>query len=137
MRVLKFGGSSVATAQRIKNIGEILKIYQKRNEHFALIFSAFGGVTNLLVEMSRLAARGKLEYLDLLHEFKDRHIKEAKLLMPDNASRGLLKQLKENHKTLKQLLKGIFLVREASPRTIDYVFSFGERNSCLIITEFF
>ena len=136
MKVLKFGGSSVAQPDRIRGIVTILKEYYASGDHFTVVFSAFGGVTDSLIEMSALAARGDDRYGQLYQEFADRHqaaisqlIKEEKLREETAA------QMRRSHEVLKNLLYGIFLVREASPRTMDYVLSFGERSSSYIITQ--
>ena len=55
MKVLKFGGSSVAKPERIQGIVSILKKYQARNDQFTVVFSAFGGVTDLLLDMAAKA----------------------------------------------------------------------------------
>ncbi|KAA3625487.1 MAG: bifunctional aspartate kinase/homoserine dehydrogenase I [Bacteroidetes bacterium] len=133
MKVLKFGGSSVAKPERIRMIMDILKSYYAQGEKFAVVFSAFGGVTDSLIEMSSLASKGDEKYLELFEQFSQRHIDAiAELLTEENLERSKPK-LEKNHEVLKNLLHGIFLVREASPRTMDYVLSFGERNSCYII----
>lgn len=135
MNVLKFGGSSVASAERIKNIVSIVKPRLKADEKLTIVFSAFGGITDLLIEMSELASQGKDKYIALFHQFKDRHAEVARSLLSPAAYNQVSVTLDENHDTLKDLLKGIFLVREVSPRTLDYVISFGERNANYIITE--
>lgn len=135
MKVLKFGGSSVAKPERIKNIVEILKSYQAKGEKFTVVCSAFGGVTDSLIEMSTRAANADESYIELFETFSKRHIDAAKVLLKTDTEKVVLKGLKENHKTLKDILHGIFLVREVSPRTMDYVLSFGERNSNYIIAH--
>jgi aspartokinase/homoserine dehydrogenase 1 len=100
-----------------------------------IVFSAFGGITDLLIEMSELASEGKDKYIALFHQFKDRHSAATKELISAERFTEVSVKLDENHDTLKDLLKGIFLVREVSPRTMDYVLSFGERNSNFIIAE--
>lgn len=134
MKVLKFGGSSVANPERIRNIVEILKSYYAKGEHFTVVFSAFGGVTDMLIEMSQLAASGKETYQDLFDEFSDRHSRAVEELLREEYKKDVLPQLDRNHEVLRNLLHGIFLVREASPRTMDYVLSFGERNAAFIIS---
>ena len=137
MKVLKFGGSSVAKPERIKSIAQILKDYYKRGEKFAVVCSAFGGVTDYLIKMSSAAAKGDEEYLEHFNTFSKRHRDAVNDLFADgNEKEKILEELKENHEVLRGLLKGIFLVREASPRTMDYVLSFGERNSNFIISHF-
>lgn len=134
MKVLKFGGSSVANADRIKGIIDILKPRIEKGEKLALVFSAFGGITDLLIEMSEMASQGKDKYIALYHQFKDRHNEAARALLSEQKYLDLSIALDDNHETLRDLLKGIYLVREASPRTLDYVLSFGERNANYIIT---
>ncbi len=135
MKVLKFGGSSVAKPERIKSIIEILKTYQAKGEKFTIVCSAFSGVTDSLIEMSTRAASADDSYLELFEAFSQRHIQAAKELLKTDTEKAVLKGLKENHKTLRDILHGIFLVREASLRTMDYVLSFGERTSNYIIAH--
>ncbi len=136
MKVLKFGGSSVAKPERIEKVIQILKDYYVKGEKFTVVFSAFGGVTDLLIAMSDAAADGEVEkYLSLFDQFSQRHIDAVKILIAENNQAPVLKELAEMHGSLKNLLNGIFLVREASPRTMDYVLSFGERNSAYIISH--
>ncbi len=135
MKVLKFGGSSVASPDRIKGIIALLKDYYSRGEKFAVVFSAFGGVTDSLIEMSNAAAAGDENYNIMFDSFIERHNNTVKELLSDDYQTEILSQLTDNHIILKNLLYGIFLVREVSPRTKDYVLSFGERNSSFIITH--
>ncbi len=136
MKILKFGGSSVAQPERIEQIVKILKDYYSQGEKFTVVFSAFGGVTDSLIAMSQAAEKGhEEEYLQLFEFFSQRHISTVKALLNESMQKMVLPELLENHQTLKNLLKGIFLVREASRRTMDYVLSFGERNSAYIITH--
>lgn len=133
MKVLKFGGSSVSTPERIQAIVEILKSYYTRGEQFTVVFSAFGGVTDLLIQMANLAAKGDDSYLTLFETFSQRHFEVVKTLLSQDTQELALPELDNNHEVLKNLLYGIFLVREVSPRTMDYVLSFGERNSAYLI----
>ena len=135
MKVLKFGGSSVGKPERIKSIVEILKSYYTKGEKFTVVFSAFGGVTDQLIEMSKLAAKGNDSYKEVFKEFSCRHQKAITELLEGNLQEQVLEEMMANHEVLKNLLHGIYLVREASPRTMDYVLSFGERNSCFIISH--
>ncbi|MDX2068534.1 MAG: bifunctional aspartate kinase/homoserine dehydrogenase I [Haliscomenobacter sp.] len=135
MKVLKFGGSSVGTPDRIRGIVDILKSYAARGDHFTVVFSAFGGVTDALINMSSLAAKGDESYYEQFLAFSKRHTDAARDLLPEPYLGEVLAGLENNHEVLKNLLYGIFLVREASTRTMDYVISFGERNSAFIIAH--
>lgn len=135
MKVLKFGGSSVADADCIGKVVDILHKEYKAGESFAVVFSAFKGITDELIKMSRLAAKGDLAYKDHFEEFSSRHLQVADEMLDGDARAGVRAFLMENHEVLYNLLFGIFLVREVSPRTKDYVLSFGERNSAYIISQ--
>lgn len=135
MKVLKFGGSSVATPARIQGIADILKSYYSRGEKFTVVFSAFGGVTDSLIQMGQLAEKGDETYLQVFEAFSQRHIDAARALLSEDNQRQVIPELQTNHEVLRNLLYGIFLVREASPRSMDYVLSFGERNSAFLIAH--
>jgi aspartokinase/homoserine dehydrogenase 1 len=135
MKVLKFGGSSVKNAENINKVLDILEGKIKNGEKFTVVCSALGGITDLLIKMSELAASGKDEYIAYYHQFKDRHESAAKKILGDKNYMLIAEKLDQNYSVLKDLLKGIFLVREVSLRTMDYVLSFGERNSNFIIAQ--
>ena len=135
MKVLKFGGTSVGEPERIKSIGEILSNrISNRGEKLAVVCSAFGGTTDLLIEMADQASRGNDKYKNGLESFVQRHNEAIDKLGIRNSSTEEF--FEDIFTTLTNLLKGIYLVREASPRTMDYVLSFGERSSNFIIAEY-
>lgn len=136
MKVLKFGGSSVAKPERIRGIVNILKDYYAADDHFTVVFSAFGGVTDSLIEMSALAAAGDDRYGEGFQAFAERHQTAITELLSEGPLRTeTADQMRKSHEVLKNLLYGIFLVREASTRSMDYVLSFGERSSSYIIAQ--
>ncbi len=135
MIVLKFGGSSVAKPERILQIVDILAKYYEDGKTFTVVFSAFGGVTDSLIEMSQLAAAGNDAYIQAFESFSNRHSEAANALLSGAVLEEVVKEQAHNHQNLKDLLHGVFLVREASKRTMDYVLSFGERNSSYLISK--
>jgi aspartokinase/homoserine dehydrogenase 1 len=135
VNVLKFGGSSVKNSENIIKVYDILQSQFEDKGKYTLVVSAFGGVTDQLIEMSSLASRGKIGYKKILTAFIERHRKTAKELLNKKNYSSVERHLEENHSTLSNLLNGIYLVREASKRTMDYVLSFGERNSAFIISK--
>ncbi len=134
MKVLKFGGSSVGTPDRIQRIIDILKTYYSEGEKFTVVFSAFGGITDLLISMSELAAAGDDRYQEQFEQFSRRYLEAARILLNEEYQEQVIAHLETNHEVLKNLLYGVFLVREASSRTMDYVLSFGERNAAFLIS---
>ncbi len=135
MKVLKFGGSSVATPERIQGVVDILKRYYLSGEQFTVVFSAFGGVTDSLIKMANLAAAGDESYYTFFEAFSQRHFDTVHALLAPPQLQQALPELENNHEVLKNILYGVFLVREVSPRTMDYVLSFGERNAAYIISH--
>ena len=135
MKVLKFGGSSVAKPERIQSIVQILKKYQARNDQFTVVFSAFGGVTDSLIDMANKAEAADIHYMVLFEQFKTRHLEATQALLSASRFNKIQKEIIQNCDDLNGVLRGIFLIREVSPRTMDYVMSFGERMSALIIAH--
>lgn len=133
MQVLKFGGSSVATAERIRSVVQIVKTRTETGGEITVVCSALGGVTDQLLDMAQKAMQRDEQYLALFYQFKERHAQVLRELLAESGMSAIGVQLDAFHEALGELLKGIFLLREASPRTIDYVLSFGERNANLII----
>ncbi len=133
MKVLKFGGSSVGTPERIENVIKILKGY--KNEKIAVVFSAFQTVTDNLIKLGNLAQKSDENYKTLLHEVKTKHITTVEALIPKSKRKKSLKYIDKLFSDLGEMLKGVYLLRELTPRTLDYLTSFGERLSCFIISE--
>jgi bifunctional aspartokinase / homoserine dehydrogenase 1 len=133
MKVLKFGGSSVAKPERIRSVIEIVKPYLKDKP--AIVFSAFGGVTDTLIALSTAALNGKSEYKDELKELETRHLDAVRELVGIQKQSSIIAQVKFTINELEDVLHGIFLVKERTPRTLDYIMSFGERLSAYIIAE--
>ena len=135
MKVLKFGGSSVAKPNRIQGIVAILKKYQARSDKFTVVFSAFGGITDLLIDMAHKAEASDHSYMVGYEQFKARHLEAAEALVSSERFQAIKPKLLQNCEDLQGVLRGIFLVREVSMRTLDYVVSFGERMSAFIISH--
>jgi len=133
MKVIKFGGSSVATPDRIKSVINIIKPYSQSD--LAIVFSAFGGVTDVLIQLSTLALEGNTGYRAKLEELETRHLDAVRNLISVKNQSGILAQVKIQINELENVLQGVFLVKERTPRTLDYIMSFGERLSAYIISE--
>lgn len=133
MKILKFGGSSVGNPERIENVIKILKSY--KNERIAVVFSAFQTVTDNLIKLGDLAKASDESYLSLLIEVKEKHLTTIDELIPKTKSKKSIKYVNELFDDLNGMLKGVFLLRELTPRTLDYLTSFGEKLSCFIISE--
>ena len=135
MKILKFGGSSVANPARIQAVIEIVKPYLEGEA--AVVFSAFGGVTDALIQISTLALEGDLEYKKKLEVLEKRHLDAVRELIDIQRQSSILAQVKIKINELEDVLHGVYLVKERTPRTLDYIMSFGERLSAYIISEAF
>lgn len=135
MKVLKFGGTSVANAERILAVLQIVK--EKADDQLVVTVSAFGGVTNDLIAMSEAAASGDTLYKDRLKGLEVRCLEVVRGLIPVARQAGVLALVKVLLNELEGVLQGAYLVRELSPKTLDFVASFGERISSQVIARAF
>ncbi|MFN3405754.1 MAG: bifunctional aspartate kinase/homoserine dehydrogenase I [Cytophagaceae bacterium] len=136
MKVLKFGGTSVGTAESIKKVVEILLGYKKKKQEFAVVFSAMSGITNQLLEVSKKASQSNDDYIQVLRNIEQKHITCVKSLIEVKVQSKVIAQIKVILNELEDLLHGVYLLKELSPRTVDLVSSFGERLSTYIISEY-
>lgn len=124
MIVMKFGGSSVANAERIKHVASIIKAY--RGKRPVVVLSAMGDTTDHLLAAADLAVTGTVDVAGVakLHEETARE-----LGINIDAIEALLAEL-------KQLLTGISMLKEISRRSRDYLVSFGERMSVRMMAAY-
>ncbi|WP_138430422.1 bifunctional aspartate kinase/homoserine dehydrogenase I [Fodinibius saliphilus] len=135
MRVLKFGGSSVGSADAILQVESIIN-KKKQDHHLAVVVSAFEGVTDLLEDAIEKASNGDEQYQEILHTLEERHITVIKELIGIENQSSTLAQFKMMFNELDDVLHGVSLTRELTNRTRDFVLGFGERFSAFIISEF-
>ena len=135
MKVLKFGGTSVGTVESINQVIQILQENLNEGYKIAVVYSAMGGVTNRLIEIGKLAATSDLEYLQLLKLVEDRHFAAVRGLIDVKNQSSAIAKVKGLLNELEDLLRGVFLIKELSSRTNDFIISFGERLSTTIVTE--
>ena len=134
MRVLKFGGSSVANAQNIKLVLDIV-VNKAKEEKLIVVVSAFSKITDLLQLASQKAAAGDESFKEILADLETKHLDALKELIPVSEQSSLLSHIKRIINHLETLLDGCFLLGELSPRTSDTILSFGELLSSYIIAE--
>ena len=134
MRVLKFGGSSVANAQNIKLVLDIV-VNKAKEEKLIVVVSAFSKITDLLQLASQKAAAGDESFKEILADLETKHLDALKELIPVSEQSSLLSHIKRIINHLETLLDGCYLLGELSPRTSDTILSFGELLSSYIIAE--
>lgn len=124
MIVMKFGGSSVANAERIKHVASIIKAYKEKRP--AVVLSAMGDTTDHLLEAADKAVEGIVDVAGVAKLHEDT---AAELGINIDTIRALLDEL-------KQLLTGISMLKEVSKRSRDYLVSFGERMSVRMMAAY-
>jgi aspartokinase/homoserine dehydrogenase 1 len=132
MQVLKFGGTSVANAENIRKVVGIVTDADKKDKTIVIV-SALGGVTDLLLSASSLAAEGDESYKEKLAVVEQRHLEAVKQLIPVAQQSQLLSLVKKSCNEIEDICSGIFLLRELTPRSKDRIGSYGEWLSSRII----
>ncbi|MBI1803240.1 MAG: bifunctional aspartate kinase/homoserine dehydrogenase I [Ignavibacteriae bacterium] len=135
MKVMKFGGSSVSTPERIKDVAEIV-LRSAKKERTLVVVSAFQGVTDLLLECSQQASSGDAAYETLYTKLAKRHRDVIKTLLGKRTPMATLNRLEEHLEELRNVFRGVYLLRDCPPRALDIVGSFGERLSAIIIASY-
>lgn len=131
MKVLKFGGSSLATAQNILKVKEIV---ERDPECKFIVVSALGGITNDLTKAMELATSGDESFDELIQHIKIRHLEVVEQLVKENKKATTVKQVTDMMTELTSYLKAVHFIGEASPKAWAYIVSFGERLSALIVS---
>ncbi|MBT8323028.1 MAG: aspartate kinase, partial [Eudoraea sp.] len=135
MQVLKFGGTSVANAENIKKVKEIVS--QSVQDKCIVVVSALGGITDLLLQTLSLAAARDPEYREVLKVIEERHLTTIRALLPVAKQSTALSKVKSELNSLESLVDGAFLIGECTPQLSDKVVSFGELLSAYIIAQYF
>jgi aspartokinase/homoserine dehydrogenase 1 len=135
MQVLKFGGTSVANAENINKVAGIIKTALLKDQTIVVV-SAFGGVTDMLLQCGNLAARADQSYKQLLQEITQRHLSTIKALLPLTTQSSILSQVMQQCNEIEDVCNGVFLLKELSARTKDKIVSYGELLSSQIISSY-
>lgn len=136
MQVLKFGGSSVGNAENINKVVALVR-QALTKDRIILVVSAFGGVTDLLIQAAVAAAAGDESYKEKLQDIERRHLEAVKALLPLTGQSSVLSAVKTRCNEIDDLCSGAFLLGELSARTQDKIVSYGELLSSLIIAARF
>ena len=130
MIVLKFGGTSVGSE---KGLSQVKKIVESCSEDVIVVVSALGGITDQLLLTARLAAAGDEAYMPQCTAMIARHNELVeKIVLPENRP-GVQNRLDELLDELSNIFKGVYLIRDLSPKTTDMILSYGERLSSEIV----
>ena len=130
MKVLKFGGTSVGSAESILNVKRIVEAQQ---EPVVVVVSALGGITDKLIKTSKLALAADKSYVREFDEIAKRHEDMIAAVVPDPARAELLRNTHRLLDELKSIFHGVYLIRDLSQKTLATIVSYGERLSSALV----
>ena len=132
MNVLKFGGTSVGSAESILNVKQIVS---SRQESVIVVVSALGGITDLLLSTSAQAERGDKDFRASYENIRKRHIGLIETVFePSETKDRLLGAIEVEHERLRALYEGVYTLRVLPAKTSCQIVSFGERMSAMIVS---
>jgi aspartokinase/homoserine dehydrogenase 1 len=133
MKVLKFGGTSVANS---KNIKQVLSIVQEvsQTSKVAVVVSAMGKTTDALIKGANLATHKDDGYKEVLKALEDHHFETIKELIPIQDQSKVISYAKQLFNQLETIYEGCFLLQELTPKTLAKISSFGELLSSFVIS---
>ncbi len=131
MKVLKFGGTSVGSAA---NIQVVKQIALSETQPVVVVVSALGGITDKILNAARIAALGNGLYHEELALIESRHQSVVDSLFENPAP--VMLHIGEILRELSQVLTGVTLVNELTPKTLDRLLGIGERMSSYIVARF-
>ncbi|HZD42684.1 MAG TPA: aspartate kinase [Methanomicrobiales archaeon] len=132
---MKFGGTSVADGDRIARVADILLPTVKEGHELGVVVSALSGVTDHLIKNATemVQCSGKPPVDTCIESLASRHFRALEVAAPDYMEEtGRI--LEERLDNLSNILSAVYTLKELTPRSKDYIISFGERLSAPIVS---
>jgi bifunctional aspartokinase / homoserine dehydrogenase 1 len=133
MRVLKFGGSSVANATNLQKVIQIIQSYNNDQPTITVV-SALGGITDALIKAATEASLHNEAYKTTLADIEAKHLDTVKNLIGITQQSSVLSMVKKHCNEIEDICNGVYLLGELSLRTKDNIMSFGELLSSKILS---
>ena len=133
--VLKFGGTSLASVKDIQNVTNIVSELSNENE-IVIVCSAVDGITDDLIHISEQIKKvNKKEANRVLAKISQKHKQFTTHIVTDSKiQKTLLDKMKSDLSELEELVHGLLLLGEVTPRSFDYLASFGEKLSINLVS---
>ncbi|MGA1464295.1 MAG: bifunctional aspartate kinase/homoserine dehydrogenase I, partial [Balneolaceae bacterium] len=139
IKILKFGGSSVGSAESLEKVARIIRTIPEDTPAI-IVVSALKGITDQLLKAAKVANRrvwNETRYLEVFEEIKIRHLTLAEELIQDPTWRTHVQSaLQDRLSGLEEILHGVYLIRECSNKTLDLILSFGEQCSATLVSGY-
>jgi aspartokinase/homoserine dehydrogenase 1 len=136
MKVLKFGGTSVASSKNIEQVRNIV-LKKAKNGSILVVLSAFGGVTNKIEKILSLASTQPKLAQPLINDLSELHIDVMNELLSKGESKSIEALVLKGMNEISEIVKGISIVGEVSPKVRDRIVGIGERLSSIIVSAYF
>ena len=135
VKVLKFGGTSVGSVESILSLKAIVENAAKE-QPLVVVVSALGGITDKLIETSKLALSGDERYKEEFERIVDRHHQMIDTIITDKEDREeLFRTVDALLEQLRSIYFGVFLIHDLSEKTQDAIVAYGERLSSNIVAK--
>jgi len=133
--VVKFGGTSLANAKQIRSVAKLVHEVGRKNQ-VAVVCSAIDDVTDQLLDISESIQKGNKDsaHAQLSKLKKQHHVVAREAIAGSKTKKSLMQRLDLILEELEGLLHGMLLLGEITPRSLDYLISFGERMSIEIVS---
>ncbi|MFA5364169.1 MAG: aspartate kinase [Candidatus Bathyarchaeia archaeon] len=134
--VMKFGGSSVANGEKIRNVAKLVADNKTADNQIVVVVSALEGITNQLIQASEEAKKGKRDFIrGFKQEILERHLTTVTQAIKNPTIQAETKQVVTDRiSDLEQVLTGIVFVGELTPKSRDNVIAYGEKLSAPIVS---
>jgi len=133
MKVLKFGGTSVGSAENIRRVKEIV---EGQDGDVIVVVSALGGITDKILNAAKMAVLGTEYFNTEITSVRERHQEIVESLFEGERREEIKDRVALLLDKLEKVIRGVSMIGELTPKTLDKIGGFGERLSSLIISEF-
>jgi aspartokinase/homoserine dehydrogenase 1 len=135
MKILKFGGSCLRSANDLQNIKNIIS-EEAKTAHIIVVLSAFQDITNQLESCGTTSLKSTSGYKSGLNTIENFHLSLAKELFPVTGQSEVIAKIKVMINEIEDICTGISFLKEFTPKTKDSLIQYGELLSSLIVSEY-
>ena len=134
--VIKYSGTSISTSKDIQTVAKYINQLSKKDQ-IVVVCSAVSGITDDLIEISEsIKKENKSKAEQLASKIINRHKQLAKqTIKKSDLQKKIVLKLDQDFSELLALIDGMVLLGEVTPRSMDYMISFGERLSMKLISS--
>ncbi len=133
---MKFGGTSMADAERIR-VAAGLMAKEANKRPVVAVVSAMAGITDLLLDTLQYAEQGNREQMKTkLDELDERHVATCRELLPAGARDKTMKEIATTVAGFRRIAEGMAMLGERPPRSVDEAVAFGEHLSSTLTAAY-